>query len=379
MIRHLKNLPWSWAQWGILPVLVWVAAENYFAAWVVPREGGYVSESASPDREKIDFVFVGSSRVAAALDPTAFAAEYERVSGRTVRALNLGGGGRDHRLHLFGLRNLFADYPERFGGCTVLLEAPFGLAHHYPLDTAWFAKGQWPSRQVVSQIRTEDLADIWRAHPSWIQRAKFAGLAIQRSVQTLYFRRLIGRSLRWKVDEVAEAVAARVGLRHRSQVPDLDLYARGGIRTDRDAVDDAVVAARTLVRQDAETQVSFGTWHGTALEGLKDLVRENGGGLILFETQMASELEKLYTSSTRQEDARTLEREITAWGVPILRIPFRYADEDFPDLWHLRRSLADGFSRRLARQVAAREGHIPSGDAPVDRRGVTARLWSISP
>jgi hypothetical protein len=89
------------------------------------------------------------------------------------------------------------------------------------------------------------------------------------------------------------------------------------------------------------------------------LVHEQGGRVVFFEMPMHRIQGGTRNDPARAEDRRLFQQQIRAWDARFVPTTITTVDEDFPDIWHLRRSLAAPFSISLANgwaDVLKREG-----------------------
>jgi len=159
---------WGWGQWLVIPLAVFWLTESAFRSTFdrVPLWYGAAQWAASEGR--VDVVFIGSSRVSAAVSVTSFAREVFVRTGQCPRGLNLGQGYSTDPEHYLGLRNLFTSHPESLRGVVVFVEAAGGLPSSNGSevlglarwDTSWVHSAQpW---LVVDLLRSEDLLPLWR-------------------------------------------------------------------------------------------------------------------------------------------------------------------------------------------------------------------------
>src|SRR5206468_946595 len=118
---------WGRGQWLLIPLAVFSLTESILRDTFdrIPNWYGAAQWAASEGR--VDVVFSGSSRVAAAVDGASFAREVFLRTGHCPRILNLGRGYSTEAEHYLGLRNLFASHPQSLQGAVVFVEAGGGL------------------------------------------------------------------------------------------------------------------------------------------------------------------------------------------------------------------------------------------------------------
>ncbi len=347
MTAGVGRRAWALAQWLVVPCLVLGAAElaARHSPAGVPR--WYAAADALAAREPLDVLFIGSSRVEAAVDVEAFEAAVWRRSGRRVRALNLGRGYSTDAAHFFGVRNLLERHPERLRGLDVFAEAPGGL----PFPTYWrhtpWAQPEQPFL-LAEQLRAHDLRGLWR----------FAGLDLETRLHVsarVLLRRCTLFGQRERVRELALGLLpamwdGRLGATLTAPPLGADLRAmgRGSIRSDPEAVRAARALALDFGRSLSAHQAPWRNYAPTISASLVALLRARGGRVVFFEPPQSTPFLAAYATPLRQEDARQFAEQARAWGTTVLRPDFAYDDGDLPDLWHLRPERAPEFSARLA-------------------------------
>src|SRR6266487_2096282 len=127
MQEKQKTTKWDLALWIVLPILVlgFVEALVRITTDRIPLWYGAAERVA--ERDRVDVIFVGSSRVLAATLTEACTETVALRTGYRPRTLNLGRGYTTLIEHYLGLRNLILTHPRSVKGVTVFIEAPGGL------------------------------------------------------------------------------------------------------------------------------------------------------------------------------------------------------------------------------------------------------------
>jgi hypothetical protein len=118
---------------AVFVLLALVVAELSLRATVGRKTAWYTAAAQIAKVAPVDYIFVGSSRVAASIDEKYFEQAISQRSGRNVKALNMGMGYCSLANHYFGLRMLLRLNPRNLRGVTVFIEAPLGL----PFSETW--------------------------------------------------------------------------------------------------------------------------------------------------------------------------------------------------------------------------------------------------
>lgn len=298
----------------------------------------------------IHYLFIGSSRVAAAVDVPTF----RRALGDTVATLhiyNLGQGYSTLAEHYLALRRL----PDSLLQGTVLL---VGLKHGVPpgdlFTDTWhglWADPRWPL--LLSPIlRVQDLpAYWWRADDAL--RAK---LTVTAGVFLHSIR--YGRFIRGKVRTLLDRLPQRLGLRPPASSGPSPLAARGGIRTNSAGI--AEVRRQILEQMRATDALRpdslIPDWDRTVFADLVRLMQRHGGRVAVFNVPLTS-WHRL-TDRPTPEKMQAFRRWARRHDVLVLDIPADYPDEAFPDLVHLADTYAPDFTRKLAEGYL--KAHVPN-------------------
>ncbi len=349
------TVTWRRAQWLVVPLLVLGLAEWFVRQTADRVPTWYGAAQRLTTQGPIGVVFVGSSRVQAAVLPADFATELggTALAGRQV--LNLARGYSTDAEHYLGLRNLLRQHPAALHGVQVFAEAPGGL----PFRTTWQDDGWGHVQQpwmLVDLLSLSDLPAFLRSGQLGLGTRLHVGLRVLLRPVRLFNRRERVRQ-QW-LEQVLPTVAA-------GQLPDLtpnepvgfDLQGPGAassIRVDPQAVAQARASALQVGELLERQQAPMRAWRGSIQDELVRLVRDHGGRVVFFEPPLAEVFQRAYRTPLRQEDLALFGDQARAWGACVVRPDFPYGDDDLPDLWHLRPELAPEFSRALARTFLLR-------------------------
>jgi hypothetical protein len=297
----------------------------------------------------VKYIFVGSSRVAAAVDEKAFEAELGRQLGHPVQALNLGAGYSCLAQDYLYLRNRLRNHPDDLRGGVVFLEGFGGKPEPGQWDERWFQDG-WPDL-LTPLLRNRDLPRLWRTQMTLEEKMRLSADVLTHNCALLAYRERIGRELMKVGDAWVIGHAARFfppPPPQKKAGPVADLTTAGGIRNDADGVEAARELAVALARQDLTCQVPVRDWEKRIVADLVRLVRKGGGTVAFFEMPLHSVQAAMFQTDVRQGDRAAFREQARVWGTPCLEPDFVSADEDFPDYWHLRQSRSAEFAAKLA-------------------------------
>jgi hypothetical protein len=308
--------------------------------------------------KKIDCVFIGSSRVMAAVNEQTFAAELSRQIGRPIQPFNLGLAYSTVVEHYLILRNLFREHPEQARGCTVFIEAPAGL----PADPAgWASRWTHPDRPDILPplLRGEDLVKAWTCGLPLEERLALTKDFLCRRSTLMAQRTRIATAFVEKGNRLAHRLLDGFLPAKPPAAVVADLTTRGGIRNDQEGVAFARQVAVQNARAEEAGQSPLRITEQSILWDLVSLVHSAGGRVVFFEMPLHSTQRAPLTTELRNQDRQIFHEQLRSWHSYYLANTVPTVDEDFPDIWHLRSSLAPVFSASLARswaEVVKREG-----------------------
>jgi hypothetical protein len=292
----------------------------------------------------VDFVFAGSSRVAAAINSDSFVQEISRETGTQVRAINIGRGYTTLAEHYLLLRRLYQECGANLERATVLIEGAEGLPDFSTFRDPWVHPDE--PTLIVPVIDGSHVLRMWMESSTPLHDK------IEVSVRLLQVVNYIDAKRR-RLLTVGEGLLRRINdhlTAHRKPSVDgsIDLSSRGGVLTDPAGVARARRLAVELSTTVKARQVAVEDWSATVLMDINTLVRGHDGRMFVFRMPVSSIQRDPLSTPTRRADAESFRREAIAAGVEYLPITFSTNDEDFPDYWHLRNSRADEFSRQVA-------------------------------
>jgi len=313
--------------------------------------------------DTLEVLFIGSSRVAAAVDPATFDSVASIAARRPVRSFNLGMGFSTYHEVLFALREMGRD-----GGLRnrlVLLEAPGGLPRHARWDDPWF---EGDTRIMLSRyMRPGDLPLLWREAKLDAGDKTLATVEVLTGWQNNFWR------LRTVLSDRTRGLLDRVGALFRPQAPvvaadpvEALVFARGGIRLDASRIGKIRESAIEFAAAESADPRPWTGWDSTLLPSIVQQIRAGGGDVGLFEMPVCSYQRRVFESPRRREGAVEFAAFRRNLGLAVVPSDTLYGDESFPDLWHLGIPAALSFSRRLGLSfldASFREGRAGSAGA----------------
>jgi hypothetical protein len=318
----------------VVPLLV---AETGLRAW--HRDDGWYSKVIrEAGRQRLDIIVVGSSRVAAAVKADALAAECSRTLGRPVRAVNMGRGYSTVAEHYLALRALYTSSPAMGPELLILIEAPAGVGSSDSWHESWVSEDR--PDFIVPYVRWSDVpAFVAESSTPRDQKIMITLLKASQAYRAFW-------QLRNALLANGELLVDRM---FTGQSPASDaLSTAGGVRTDAAGMEIARQLAIRMAEDATKNQKPVSDWNQTILAELVRMVQGRGGRVAFFVMPLSSVQQKPLQTPVRMRDRDEFTRVAATWGAPVIDVPLRVSDEDFPDYWHLRRSRSAEFSRELA-------------------------------
>lgn len=325
-------------------------------AWLAVAEAGlrrYVPndffwEEVTRSRGAIRALFIGTSRTAAAIDEDAFRAS---LPDSRVTVVNAGRGFVTPVEFFLALRNTLRDRPETLRDTVLFIEAPAGMAEPQSWSDSWAHPDQ--PAVMTPLLRPGDIAHYWRTPHRFEDKLHVSASYLFRPSALVTRREAIGGRLFGKIHLLLQSRLESVLLGRGPQAAPADLTAAGGIRTDVEGVLLARRVAEDYARASTADQRAI-NWQDTVTADVIQLARSHHVTVLFFTPPLHSLHRAIYETPRRRLDRQTFTAFAVENSTPILTPDFPTADEDFPDIWHLKRSLAAGYTRALARSFLDR-------------------------
>lgn len=306
-------------------VLTFGAVEAVLRGGLYERPRWYPRAIEALDGRPARFLFIGSSRVSAAIDVRHFSSLTNTPQDLTI---NVGQGFSSVTAHALGVRRL----AERglLKGTTVFMEAPLGVADPSTWTTPWYQiEG---AHFLMSVIEGRDLPGLWRSTQIVEEKLGATGRWLLSPSWIAVYRedirvRALGRTY------------ALVGL--SSGPPPDD---QRGVRRDVDDIS-RIRAAAISAGRDMARVGPVADWSETVVGSIVRRVQDAGGRVVFYHMPMSAPM--AIGSPTVERNARTLAEQAARWQVPILQPAITFEDADFPDLWHLSVSASTRFTEAL--------------------------------
>lgn len=361
-------------QWVAIPLLILVAVECLLRKSDAAAPLWYSRAEAIARRGKVDFAFIGSSKVAAAFIEKAFNEEMGKALERRTAAVNLGRGFSSPQLHYLGLRNLLRRHPESLKGVTLFVEA-MSDAPLYQYHGNW--KSIWFNRQpelLVPLLRFPDLMPFWRSQgTAWTDKFLVTAKFLLGSSKIISHRERARHEFESLGKRMLHGFASRM-----FRLPPLPPAAEpviqgiGGILTDPKDLERARKTGLKYYHSlAASRRPILNRWDGSVLADIVRLIKGQGGEVFFVNLPAYSMELKAYATPNHEWNKAIIRKQFKEWDVALLTPDFSYTDDDIPDCFHLKMSRAGEFSRKLARAYGshgngARRAELPQSH-PISR------------
>lgn len=291
----------------------------------------------------VRFMFVGSSRVGAAVNAIAFAQAQPPGADRVYGPVfNSGHGFSTIVSHAIGLRRM-ADAGQ-LRGAVVFVEAAGGS----PDESTW--RGRWYYREapnfLVSVAGPRDLPGLWRSSMSTDEKVGATARTLLNGSNLAVYAEMVRVSGLGTVYSQARRLQTSAPAESVLSAP-LDVRAEGGVRGD---VDDLARISRAAVEEGARMlreQRFVDNWDGTVAADLVRTVRGGGGEVVFFEMPLSPPMRLASLSETGRRNRASFEAWAAANGIRMLKARREFPAEAFPDVWHMSAAAAGIFTQDL--------------------------------
>lgn len=314
---------------------------------------------------KANFLFVGTSRTRAAIHPDTWDAVMAQTLHARTSTVNLGMGWCTPMEHWYGLHKLLSEFPDALRGTAVLLEAGDGIGYPEKWDENWIVQDR--RDLLVPYMNRSDLPRLWKSRTPLEAKLSIAvDLLIPTFDQFPRLRHLVRSGL----DTAGQAFMDGIWTKPAdSSAPNSDLSSAGGVRTDLKGVELAMHLADSLAASDLRDQKPYGDWDSTVQADIVRLVKDAGGIPLFVKIPFSPVQRRPLETPLREADRKTFHAALSRWGLPpVVEAEFPTTADDFPDKWHLRKTLAPAFTKTLAMSFV--QAFAPtSSRGPVDSAG----------
>ncbi|MFH0922114.1 MAG: hypothetical protein V1913_17355 [Fibrobacterota bacterium] len=339
----------------ILFTLVFLIAPIMFAevAWRTiqifkPYDKWYSHAIQQCKTATADYVFIGSSRTAAAVDKDRFTNRIMISSGKQCRIDNFGRGKCTIVEHYFGIKRILESNPDYLRGAVVFVELPGGYPGEaiggLPGILAWsdpwadISGGVW---LISLYLRSDEIYRMWR-----ISSASISDNVLITAAS--YLQGINGVAMiRAVIAYYGESVLNRFLLKAFGRGQPSSLTSDGGIRTDETGVRIVRDMARAAAKFNIDSQRVFNKWNEAVLPDFITLVRNAGASVCFYDVPLSSSFRKMLETPLMCKEKTRFADRYRSWGVPFVQTGFNPADAAFPDLYHLSKAVAPIFTDSL--------------------------------
>jgi len=277
--------------------------------------------------ERIDYLFIGSSRVAAAID----AREIETLEINS-NVINAGRGYSTGGINYMALKSLLRRNKNIFKGSKVCIELPGGTAYERNFNTYAYHVDERMPHLILPYINLPDLVKFLKySNNSLSIKIQVIGFYSSSFYRTVPFIKENRKKISSKITDVLADNHENGG----------NISSSGGIKSDSRAILEARKLAiqwaeENIDEQKGQQPVTFNDLDNSMLNAINELIKSNGGELILYDMPISSTQQRIYETKLSQENKDIFDQWAQINGIRIIHLPdFEYHDNDFPDLWHL--------------------------------------------
>ena len=290
-----------------------------------------------------NYLFVGTSRVGAAIRPDTFETAIRMETGQPGEAMRAARGFSTLAMHLEGIEYLIDQRPQAFRGSTVFVEAPAGLVEPQ-MWSGRLARPQFP--QLLSpHLSLAELSRMW-----WTSDDPMV-IKTRVTLSRVFVTVRYGSSLRKKAKSLVSALTAPLTPTDAPNTSPVDLQDAAGVRTDSAGV--ALTRRKIIPEMRGWSHIDYDRapmdWDRSVLATLVGAVREAGGNVVVYTMPLSTPARRVIEDSDLlRQDRNRLSAWLTDHGVPFLEVDFPHTNADFPDLSHLRASRSGPYTQQIA-------------------------------
>ena len=290
----------------------------------------------SHDNKEIDYLFIGSSRIPAAIDVSVIMNYSD-----SIVAVNAGRGYLTGSINYWALKNKLDKNPDYLKGTTVITELQGASSFIYSQNfdkTKFSIHPQFP-HLILPHVTNKILFNnLFKTDYDFGLKVRLFFLHNLSLYRTIPF-------LKSKLQEL-------VFSNNNSALTN-----EGGIKTDETSIQNA----RTLVTQIAKQRIrnhkelfplKESDLENSMFAELHKIIIENGGNLILIDMPLHSVQQAVFETEYNRKNSKVFHKWLQKNNIPIIRVKdFSYNDEDFPDYGHLGTHKREEFTRKVYNQV----------------------------
>jgi hypothetical protein len=298
----------------------------------------------------VDYLFIGTSRVPATINPDVFMDE------DTGKIAVVGGRGYSTSgTHYQALKSKVREFPDYLRNSIVLVEYPGSRIYDQDFrESQLFVYEPWDPtldkpmpHLMLPYLGLKDFFEFMKkSKNSFHVKIEMLFLYISSTYRTFPF--IVDRINSLETDLIEEEEESEVtGGGLRSNAVEL---AREKALHHADWLIQELNSHPTLTIEDLDNSI---------LARINDFVNESGGRLYLYEMPLHSLFEDIYETENELSNMRVFQEWLSKNDISVIsNDKFAFSDADFPDIWHLGINKRDEFTRLLYYEVAALEYQI---------------------
>ena len=288
-----------------------------------------------------DFVFIGSSRIPATINPILFS---ELSKGITI---NAGRGYTTPGIHYQAIKNKLKYYPEFLHNAVVLLE--------YPGPDIYTSSFEEDILRVYEPVIETDKSRPHLLLPyldlssflSFLTKSR-NGISVKVKMTALMFSTL--RACQFINHKFNALNTPLFKVDNNSK-----LVSEGGIRNDNiEFVRQSALNVAEQRRDEIKNKAPLSNeiMQNSSFFKLYEIVRDNGGTFMVYKMPLHSIQKDIYSSAKSQDNKLVFETWLKEKDIPIIyNSDFKFTDDDFPDFWHLAKDRRDEFTRTIYDEI----------------------------
>ncbi|MEM9905347.1 MAG: hypothetical protein AAF921_10025 [Cyanobacteria bacterium P01_D01_bin.44] len=293
---------------------------------------------SSQTTERVDFLFIGSSRVAATINPQIF--KQKDASKTTVVAAR---GHTSPGIHYQALKTKLSEHPDYLKGAKVFIEYSGSRQYDESFREDQLRVDQDMPHLLLPYLNAQSLVEYLEKSPNSRQtKLEMTVLFLSAAYRSIPFVRENLRKLDSPLLDASEKL----------------ITSDGGIRDDQIALarEQAIMSVEQQVENSQESPIiTEGSLNESFLAYFHQLITQNGGQLFLYKMPLHSIQKEVYASAKESLNQRVFEAWLSTKDIEVVyNKRFDYTDSDFPDIWHLSKAKRDEFSRLLYAEINAR-------------------------
>jgi hypothetical protein len=284
------------------------------------------------EADHVDYLFIGSSTTAAAIN-----AEIFKTSDQTV-AVNAARGYSTPSIHYNALKRLVSTKKDGLKGTIVLLELSGSYIYEQNADYNYTAHKGMP-HLLLPHINNP--IKIFTASNNDLKTKSYLlALYLSSSLRTLPF--------------IRERIKQKFVVRKKKSREDR-LANEGGIRNDKlEKMRTTILKNISIEKYTTGQLLTTEVFNKSILSEINKLVTSSGGNLVLFTMPTSSQVQEIYNTDIMKRNENIFKAWARQNDINIITVDnFYFSDEDFPDIAHLSITRRDEFSKLLLKKLSS--------------------------